>query len=272
MKVLQKIFRPFFLFVHLASFIWIPQVSLCDPPSKEYRLFWTDEFNDTELDGTKWDYRGLGPRRDAINVKETVELDGKGHLLLWTKKVGEAHHTAMIGTQGKFETCFGYFECRLRFQNEPGHWSAFWLQSPAMGKAGDPGKFGTEIDVIEYLARMPNTANINLHWDGYGKDHKHAGKKFIKKGLDRGFHTIGFEWKPEEYVFYVDGEVAWKTTKAISRRKQYIILSLEVGKWAGDIKEANLPDGIAVDYVRVYKLKSSQTEERASKKKTDSSL
>jgi hypothetical protein len=32
-----------------------------------------------------------------------------------------------------------------------------------------------------------------------------------------------------------------------------MILSLEVGKWAGDISKADLPDCLYVDYVRVYK-------------------
>lgn len=222
------------------------------PPSEGYRLVWSDEFNGASLDLDKWGYRALGPRRDAINVKECVELDGKGHLRLWTRKVGDRYHTAMIGTQGKFEACFGYFECRMRFQKEPGHWAAFWLQSPTVGQVGDPRKNGTEIDVIEYLARYPEVAHVNLHWDGYGEHHRHAGTKFHKKGLDQGFHLVGLEWKPEEYVFYIDGEVAWRTKQAVSHRKQYIILSLEVGKWAGDIDDAGLPDGITVDYVRVY--------------------
>jgi hypothetical protein len=32
-----------------------------------------------------------------------------------------------------------------------------------------------------------------------------------------------------------------------------MILSLEVGNWAGDISTAELPDHLYVDYVRVYK-------------------
>ena len=179
-----------------------------DPPPGGYDLFWSDEFEGTKLDGDKWGYRGLGPRRDGVNVKDTVELDGKGNLLLWTKKVGHRYHTAMIGTQGKFETRFGYFECRLRFQTQEGHWSAFWLQSPAMGKVGDPRAYGTEIDVIEYLARMPETAHLNLHWDGYGREHKHAGTKYQVKGLNQGFHTVGLQWTPQLYRFFIDGKEA----------------------------------------------------------------
>lgn len=33
-------------------------------PLKEYKLVWSDEFNGTTLDMTKWNYRYLGPRRD----------------------------------------------------------------------------------------------------------------------------------------------------------------------------------------------------------------
>ena len=47
------------------------------PPVDGYKLVWSDEFDGHALDLEKWVYRALGPRRDAINVKETVSLDGK---------------------------------------------------------------------------------------------------------------------------------------------------------------------------------------------------
>ncbi|MHC4171015.1 MAG: hypothetical protein ACYSWQ_29095, partial [Planctomycetota bacterium] len=55
-------------------------------PVEGYRLVWSDEFDGDKLDFDKWGYRALGPRRDAINVKETVTLDDKGHLVLTTKR------------------------------------------------------------------------------------------------------------------------------------------------------------------------------------------
>lgn len=230
----------------------LPLICSGKAPSKEYKLVWTDEFKGKELDMEKWEYRSLGPRRDAINVKDTVSLDGKGHLVLTTKRVDDKYHTAMIGTKDKFETKFGYFECRVKFQKQIGHWSAFWLQSPTVGKVGDPKENGTEIDIFEYLPNKKDTIHINLHWDGYGEHHKHAGSKYKQSDLDEGFHVIGLEWTPNEYVFYVDGKEAWRTNKAVSHVKQYIILSLEVGEWAGDISQAELPDSIYFDYMRVY--------------------
>lgn len=235
------------------TLFWVQAAAWGAPPCDEYELYWSDEFEGETLDSDKWGYRNLGPRRDGINVEETVRLDGEGRLVLTTKRVGDEFHTAMIGTQGKFETRFGYFECRVLFQREVGHWSAFWLQSPTINQVGDPRINGTEIDIFEYLANHPHTLHMNLHWDGYGERHKTTGRKHECESLTEGWRVIGLEWTPDEYRFYLDGEEVWRTDQAVSHREQYIILSLEVGAWAGDIYEANLPDSVLFDYIRVYK-------------------
>jgi beta-glucanase (GH16 family) len=224
------------------------------PPPKDENLVWSDEFDGKTLDLAKWDFRGLGRRRDAVNVKETVTLDGRGHLAITTTKAGGEWHTGMIATAGKFERAYGYFECRVKFQKQPGHWSAFWLQSPSLGKVvGDTKTSGTEIDIFEYLAIKGDKVQHTLHWDGYGKDHKSAGKVADVPGLSDGWHTVGLEWTKDAYVFYVDGKETWRTDQGVSGAPQYIILSAEVGKWAGDIAQAALPDSVLFDYVRVYK-------------------
>jgi alpha-L-fucosidase len=245
----------------LAAFVSHQKISKSDRkvgnkgiPVEGYELFWSDEFEGKSLDLEKWDYRGLGARRDAVNVKDAVSLDGEGHLILTTKRVENEYHTAMIGTQGKFETTYGYFECRFKLQTQIGHWSAFWLQSPTLGEfIGDPARGGAEIDIFEYLRNRGDKIQHTLHWDGYGESHKSAHEIAEIPGLSRGWHTVGFLWTPTLYVFYVDGKETWRTEKGVSRRPEYIILSLEVGKWAGDISKADLPDNFCVDYVRVYK-------------------
>ncbi|MDX9752846.1 MAG: family 16 glycosylhydrolase, partial [bacterium] len=170
----------------------IPALVGAEPPSTQYELVWSDEFKGTTLDLTKWVYRDLGPRRDGVNVQECAQLDGEGMLHLVTKKVGDAFHTAMIATQGTYETTFGYFETRVQFQKQRGHWSAFWLQSSALQQGvGDYRKYGTEIDIFEYLVRYPEILHFNLHWDGYGEDHKSEGCKIEDPTLPEGFHTVG---------------------------------------------------------------------------------
>lgn len=237
-----------------------PQRFVSPPPSADYKLIWSDEFDGPALDPAKWSDRHLGPRRDAINVEDAVTLDGQGHLRITTSRVSkpdgrDEYHTGMISTQGHFEATYGYFEVRLKVQREIGHWSAFWLQTPTMGQdIGNPARAGAEIDVLEYLANgdYRDKALHTIHWDGYGKQHESAHCKAVVPDIRDGFHTVGLEWTPDEYVFYVDGSETWRTTQGVSRRSEYIILSLEVGKWADDIAQAQLPDALIVDYVRVY--------------------
>jgi beta-glucanase (GH16 family) len=222
-------------------------------PPAGYRLIWSDEFDGHALDARKWDYRDLGPRRDAVNVKECVSLDGKGHLVLETRRAGSQYQTAMIGTEGRFEPRYGYFECRVRMQSQVGHWSAFWLQSPTYGqRIGNLEESGSEIDVFEFLVNRGDHLQHTVHWDGYGKDHQSAERVAAAPGIGRGWHTVGLLWTPEEYVFSIDGRETWRTNQGVSQHAEFLILSLEVGTWAGEIAKAKLPDRLFVDFVRVY--------------------
>jgi len=226
-----------------------------------YSLAWSDDFDGTALETSKWGYHSIGKRRDAVNIREAAKLDGEGHLVISTNKVmvdGKAQYqTAMIETRGKYERRFGYWEARIKLQRQEGHWSAFWLMPTTMGKpVGNTAEGGAEIDIMEYHSKWMDGVLHTLHWDGYGEDHKSTNKKVTVEGLHAGYHTFGLLWTAEKYVFYVDGKATWETTAAISQRPQYAILSLEVGTWAGEIGKAELPDSMVVDYVRHYEKKA----------------
>ena len=121
-----------------------------------------------------------------------------------------------------------------------------------MGKIGNDGRDGTEIDIME-KPWLDDRINYALHWDGYGKEHKSAAKEVKVPGIMEGFHTYALLWTPEEYVFYVDGKETWRSKAGgVCQVPLYIKLSDEVGNWAGDIRKAKLPDQFLVDYVRVY--------------------
>ncbi len=222
-------------------------------PPAGYTLEWEENFDGLALDTTKWSHRQLGPRRDGVNVAEAVTLTGAGTLKITTSKVGTEYHTGMIGTQGKFERAFGYWEARIKLQDQQGHWSAFWLQSPTIGRPlGNTQVAGTEVDVVEYHSNWGDGLQNTLHWDGYGSDHKYVAGSANIPGLHDGFHTFAVLWTPDEYIFYTDGIETWRTSTALSHRTQYAILSLEVGTWSGNIANATLPDSMEVDYVRWY--------------------
>ncbi len=228
------------------------------PPAsdgKEWKLVWQDEFEGSTLDETKWNRLGDAKRRDGFWVKEDAYLSGKGTLLLRTKKDGGRCTCGAVNTQGKFEHAFGYYVARCRAPREPGHWPAFWMMSPGVGKVGNGGRDGTEIDIMEMPWR-DGKVTFNLHWDGYGPDHQAAGTNTVMPALKEGFHDYALLWMPEEYVFYVDGREVWRTKAGgVSQVPEYLKLTEEIGTWGGAIAQAKLPDYFEVEYVRVYDLK-----------------
>jgi len=245
--------------------LWIVSFSIWSQPPEGYRLVWQDEFQGPGLDRTKWDYRGLGARRDAINVRDAVFITN-GCLVILTYTKGGKHYTGMISTRGHFEPLYGYLEARIRFESAPGMWSAFWLQSPTINQfIQDPSRSGVEVDIIEHRATDRFGRDIRgrghhaIHWGGYGKSHKSRTKLTKDMGLGRGFHIYGLEWTPKEYRFYIDGQCTW-VIQPVSRRPEYIILSSEVQdkSWAGRIPKNGYGDRsstkvrMVVDYVRYY--------------------
>jgi hypothetical protein len=222
------------------------------PQGKTWKLVWHDEFDGTELDETKWTVPPDAPRKGGWWMRKAIALDGEGHLVISTLKEGDKVIDGCVNTQRKFEHSFGYYVARVQFQKQPGHWSAFWINGPGVTRVGSGGREGTEIDIMEKPWRDERVQHT-LHWDGYGKDHKSLGKVAKVPGVMEGWHTFGLWWKPDEYVYYVDGKETWRTkASGVCQVPEHILLSDEVGNWGGDIKRAKLPDRFLVDYVRVY--------------------
>lgn len=232
-------------------------------------MSWSDEFNGTAVDTSKWTV-GTGARRDATNTSAAVSVSG-GALTVKTYTEGGKHYTGWLGSNGKFENCFGYWEARIRYNSSPGMWSAFWLQPYGINNIGDPAGNGTEIDISEHRrqdsggADMRNKSAINIHWDGYGADHKSVGSTVNNPGvntasLQGNYHVYGLLWEPDKYTFYIDGKEVWSTTAAISNVRQWIYLTSEVqnGAWAGSVPTAGYGDrnatttNFSVDYVRFH--------------------
>jgi len=251
-KFLMKITRLIFVLL-------IFQTSIGQTPShilKNYTLIWSDDFNGSVIDSLKWSYRATESKRQfGIVKKENTYLDGNGKLIIEVSKTESIYQIGQIGTQDKFLTRYGYFECRAKMNQVLGPHVAFWLQSPFIHKENNnPQKFGTEIDIFEYHTNGGSKyVYHNLHWNGYGKYHKSVGEKIQIDNIDRGFHTFGLEWTKKEYIFYVDGKETWRTTEALSHIPEYLILSAELSGWGGNFKKSKFPDSVVFDYVKVYK-------------------
>jgi len=253
------------------------------PSGKNWKLVWSDEFDGNKLDRSKWDFRlHIMQTRHETWTDDAVELDGKGHLMMKLYEKNGQYFSSQIQTgrnfmdvpgnqygktklawpiaelePAKFLHKYGYYEVRCKLPTQEGWWAAFWLQSPVIGSTLDPADSGVEVDIMENFTR-DGIISQNVHWNGYGKNHKHKGTGKLKmRPSDNEFHTFGVYWSPEGYVFYMDGKETWRVSDPVSNREQFILLSTECngyreGAPADVLKKALLPDYFIVDYVRVY--------------------
>lgn len=219
-----------------------------------YSLFWEDNFDGDTLDGEKWAIRGEGARALGRVSREAIEVKD-GFLKLKAFEKDDVVHVGMVGTQDRFMTKYGYFECRAQLQRGGGIWAAFWIQSTLISKGEDPAVFGAEIDIVEFFRKLgTDIVSHNVHW-AYGPNQQTTrGMQSYLKGVSEGFHTFALEWTPESYTFYVDGYKFYEVTEGISHIEEYLILSMEPPQ-KEEIHNMKLPDEFIIDYVKVYKKK-----------------
>jgi beta-glucanase (GH16 family) len=253
----------------MGSFGHTASASVASDNPSAWKLTFNDDFNGSALDSDNWAHRAPGVRNDAINTPAAVSVDN-GLLTIKTYTDAGTHYTGMIGSQGKFEQTYGYYEARIKFHTTQGQWSAFWMTSPVYDQgSGNPGFYGTEIDIVEHRAQNTSNNDIRdrfsnaIHWDTYAEGvHKQDSKVFqdIPDLGNDSWHTWGVKWSPAGYEFYYDDKLMRTVTQAVSARDEYLILSSEVRNlgWAGDIPAggygsfANTVTNMQVDYVRVY--------------------
>jgi beta-glucanase (GH16 family) len=84
-------------------------------------------------------------------------------------------------------------------------------------------------------------------------NHKQEGAQIHWDDIDSGFHVFGLDWDADKYVFYVEEEETWRTSSAVSKRREDIILSTELTGWGGDPALGTFPDEVIFDYVHVFK-------------------
>ncbi len=254
------------------------------PEGKKWKLVWSDEFDGTALDRTKWDFRLhiMQTRHQTFTNEGAVVKDGLLYLNLIEKdgqyysphlqtgrnfldRPGNPYSNGLTWPVAGIEPplfahTYGYYEIRCRLQKQPGWWSAFWLQSPIIGANLDPAVSGVELDIMENFTR-DNRISHNIHWDGYGKNHKNkgSGNRTVEETPDL-WHTFGMHWSKTNYVFYVDGKESWRVDGPVSHTEEFILVSTEcMGYRNGkrdqpspELKKTMLPDAFVVDYVRVY--------------------
>ena len=257
------------------------------PDGYDWELVWADEFDGTELDRSKWDYRlCMMNKRHPAWTDQGVHLDGESHAVFTLMSEDGRPVSSQLQTGYNFmdapvqETVFGhdhlqwnigklkesmflhghgYYECYCRLQQKEGWWTAFWIQSPVIGASLNPADTGVEIDIMESF--KPGKINgHNVFTGGYGQDMQRS--KIGGTQVDETeFHRFGLLWDETGYTFYIDGVADGKITDKLTARPEFILISTEVSGYRFEdhqpVQEAydNQGDTFVVDHVRVFEVK-----------------
>jgi beta-glucanase (GH16 family) len=237
-----------------------------------WTLVYGDEFNTNGLpDRSKWT---VDPKpKGWINGEQQVYTDTThdnirvkdGNLVIKGKKdfpngtTTEPWSSGRLISQNKMDLLYGRVEVRAKLPKARGSWPAIWMMPTTSAYGGWP-KSG-EIDIMEHVGN--NLGNVlstvhtqNNNWQNGG--HLSGSKKI--PDVATAFHVYAVEWTPDSLRFtydsnhvytYVNPYTDWKDWPF--DQKFHIILNVAIGGgMGGSIVEADWPDSMMVDYVRVY--------------------
>ena len=151
--------------------------------SENWELLWSDEFNDEELDLTKWNKLNWKPgwvnnELQAYTDRDTNSFLENGHLVLQgniepgypgTDYLGNnyvADYTSgRVNTDDKFSTTYGRFDIKAKLPAGKGSWPAIWMLGESISSIGWP-QCG-EIDIMEHVGYDQGLVHGSIHTQDY---------------------------------------------------------------------------------------------------------
>lgn len=256
----------------------------CSNPSEnsDYSLVWSDDFEESELDSTKWDFQtgtgeqfglnGWGNNELQYYTEGTHNTSIENGILAIEARIEEYesmnYTSAKLLTQNKADWLYGKFEIRAKVPETQSVWPAIWML-PAKSHYGGWPRSG-EIDIMELLGHQPDTVYGTAHYGNSSDDKGHNSKPItLNNGADFSddFHSYEVEWTPDTLRWKLDGDLYHTLAKSDLEpfnwpfdQPFYLILNVAIGgNWPGNPDETTrLPQRMEVDYVRVYQRGSQQ--------------
>lgn len=183
------------------------------PTSYEgYELVWSDEFNGTEVDTTKWgfDLGNISPEgnvgwgnselqhyrpENATVADGMLSIEAQYHSPLLTEvngndvPAGVRYTSSKLLTQGKFSFQYGRVDIRAVVAEGNGLWSAGWMLGDNQSTIGWPR--AGEIDIVDTVGGtingqyQENMIVNNMYWNPAGPSQPANGKANINEGQSK---------------------------------------------------------------------------------------
>lgn len=244
----------------------------------EWSIVWSDEFDGSEVDTSKWvyDFGDWGWGNNELqyytaNREENARIEN-GNLIIEARKNdnGNEWTSARLTTRGKESFLYGKIEFKAQVPGGKGNWAAGWTLGDSYADELSWPYCG-EIDIMESVGYevVKETGNgiahCSVHTPAYyfKINNQITATKDITN-ITGEYHTYAVEWTPSEIRGYVDGEQYYVYDKTANElewpfaKPQNIILNLAMGGgWGGaqGMDETLTSQKLIIDYVRVYELK-----------------
>ena len=249
-------------------------------PGDEWELFWSDEFNGTTLDKSRWNIE-TGVSGDLFcRTEENVSVQS-GVLRLGfrkEKRMGKEYSAASVTTARKFSFQYGRLEFRARLPYGQGAGSALWTMGdsyldassdetgwPVCGEIDVMEACGAGTDANKYDSLLNYISTCNLHWGADRDNERNIGTTRYRADevLADAYHIYAIEGGENKIRYFFDDmlirEVSLDDATMLDafHQKHWIIISTRPIHWGDNPIDETcpLPQYFYVDYVRVYKKK-----------------
>jgi beta-glucanase (GH16 family) len=192
------------------------------------KLLWSDEFNGTSLDTSKWSYDTSRNKVGWFNGElqyysadrpQNLRLKN-GRLIIELRKDPQAirklpdwgkqkYSSAKIVTRDKAAFNGGFVEVSAKLPCARGTWPAIWMLPQGDVRWPDGG----EIDILEQVGSQPNVAHATLHTALFNHTrHNGRGAETAVPTACTAFHRYQLAWTVDSITMGVDDICASGTT------------------------------------------------------------
>ncbi len=232
-------------------------------------LVWNDEFDQSTLDTSKWNFQtgdgtaegipgwGNGEEQTYTNRTQNLQLEN-GFLKITARKEslqGKSYTSARINTQDKFSFQYGRIVVRAKLPKIAGTWPAVWMLGDNYSNVGWP-RCG-EIDFIEQNGQEKDKIIGTSHWFDEGSSNNAKYSTTLDfPNLTESFQKYTLVWN-EAYIRMFVGsakyyEIALNDTLPFDQ-PFFLLINLAMGgTLGGNINSTFLQEDFLIDYIRVY--------------------
>lgn len=236
-------------------------IPLCAQPPAGYRLAWSDDFNGSSLDATKWMYRS-DVKMESSQRPENVSVEGGQLIIHLRKEDHRGKHYTGGGVISKEKFRYGYYEARVKMFGAAGWHQSVWAMAAGDGSTTYPPQMHTEIDGMEFDSDIPWKGHMGLiKWKGPGSSSSLSCTPGVYRGAlgfdtSAGFHNYGFEWTPKDVRFYLDGDLrcvlAYPSADGEHDLINFWLTAIAYEKLSGKLDDSKLPGRMIVDRAALY--------------------